>query len=53
MTVGQRFTVVHGCNNRLQQKAAEKCNILAIFFLLKVLCGFFALLQSFVVLCGI
>jgi len=26
--VGQRFTVVHGCNNRLQQKAAEKCNIL-------------------------
>jgi len=28
VTVGQRFTVVHGCNNPLQQKAAEKCNIL-------------------------
>ena len=60
VTVRQRFTVVHGCNNHLQQKAAEKCNILAIFFLLKVLCGIFCSfavlcspLRSLVVLCGI
>jgi len=32
-----------------QQKVAEKCKILAIFFLLIVLCGIFC---SFAVLCG-
>jgi len=31
-TVGQRFTVIHGCNIRLQQKAAKKCKSFMVYF---------------------
>jgi len=53
VTVGQRFTVVHGCNNRLQQKAAEKCKSFVVYFCsFAVLCSPLWALWSFAVLGG-